>query len=51
MGYRIDLLSARPLEKYASLKKKMVEHFENTNINYDYMNLGFYSKSCVKHND
>ena len=44
MGYRIDLLSARPLEKYASLKKKMVEHFENTNINYDYMNLGFYSK-------
>ena len=44
MGYRIDLLSARPLEKYASLKKKMVEHFENANINYDYMNLGFYSK-------
>ena len=43
-GYRVDLLSARPLEKYASLKKKLVEYFESININYNYINLGFYSK-------
>ena len=43
-GYRIDLLSARPLEKYASLKKKLVEYFEFININYNYLNLGFHSK-------
>ena len=43
-GYRVDLLSARPLEKYASLKKKLVEYFESVNINYNYLNLGFYSK-------
>lgn len=51
-GYRIDLLSARPLEKYALLKKKLVEHFENININYNYMNLGFHSKKefLEKHN-
>ena len=44
MGYRVDLLSVRPLEKYASLKKKMVEYFELNDINYNYINLGFYSK-------
>lgn len=44
MGYRVDLLSARPLEKYASLKKKIVEYFELNDINYNYINLGFYSK-------
>lgn len=44
LGYRVDLLSARPLEKYASLKRKLVEHFENYDIKYNYMNLGFYSK-------
>lgn len=43
-GYRVDLLSARPLDKYASLKKRLVEHFESININYNYLNLGFYSK-------
>lgn len=43
-GYSVDLLSARPLEKYASLKKKLVEYFENNNLHYNYMNLGFHSK-------
>lgn len=43
-GYRVDLLSARPLEKYASLKKKLVEYFDSVNIKYNYLNLGFYSK-------
>lgn len=43
-GHLIDLLSARPIEKYASLKKKLVEHFEKNNLHYDHMNLGFYSK-------
>ena len=43
-GYRVDLLSARPLEKYVSLKKKLVEYFESIDINYNYLNLGFYSK-------
>lgn len=43
-GYRVDLLSARPLEKYASLKEKLVDYFESLNINYTYMNLGFRSK-------
>ena len=51
-GFRVDLLSARPLEKYASLKKKLVEHFESLNIDYTYLNLGFYSKKefLKKHN-
>lgn len=44
-GYIVDLLSARPLEKYASLKKRMVEHFENNGVAYDHLNLGFYSKA------
>lgn len=43
-GYVVDLLSARPLEKYASLKQKLVNHFELKGINYRYINLGFYSK-------
>lgn len=43
-NFRVDLLSARPLEKYAFLKKKLVEHFESLDINYSYMNLGFRSK-------
>lgn len=43
-GYQVDLLSARPLEKYASLKKQLVEYFESQNIQYNYLNLGFYSK-------
>ena len=43
-NYQVDLLSARPLDKYASLKKKLVEYFEFNGIQYNYMNLGFYSK-------
>lgn len=43
-GYRVDLLSARPLEKYASLKKELVEYLESVNIDYNYLNLGFYPK-------
>ena len=43
-NYRVDLLSARPLEKYATLKKQLVEYFESININYNYLNLGFHSK-------
>ena len=43
-GYRVDLLSARPLDKYAQLKKKMVEYFEELNIKYDFLNIGFRSK-------
>lgn len=43
-GYILDLLSARPLEKYASLKKRLVEHFEKVNVEYSHINLGFYSK-------
>ena len=43
-GYYIDLLSARPIDKYASLKKDLVEYFMLNGINYDFMHLGFYSK-------
>ena len=43
-GYEVDLLSARPLDKYASLKKRLVEYFEQNDIHYTYMNLGFHSK-------
>jgi len=43
-NYQVDLLSARPLDKYASLKKKLVEYFEFNDIQYNYMNLGFHSK-------
>jgi hypothetical protein len=43
-GYVVDLLSARPLEKYASLKKDLVEYFEQNGIKYNFMHLGFHSK-------
>ena len=43
-NYIVDLLSARPIDKYAHLKKRLVEYFEDNNINYNYLNLGFYSK-------
>ena len=43
-NFQVDLLSARPLDKYASLKKKLVEYFELNGIQYNYMNLGFHSK-------
>ncbi len=40
----IDLLSARPLEKYNCLKKQIVKYFEDNNLHYNYMYLGFASK-------
>ena len=43
-GYRVDLLTARPLDKYAKLKHKLVEHLENLGIKYNFLNLGFHSK-------
>lgn len=43
-GYIVDLLSARPMDKYASLKKRLVEYFESNNLHYNHINLGFYSK-------
>ncbi len=43
-GYIVDLLSARPLDKYASLNKKLSEYFEDNNLVYSHMYLGFYSK-------
>lgn len=43
-GHIVDLLSARPLDKYASLKKKMVNHLEENDLHYSHINLGFYSK-------
>ena len=43
-NYIVDLLSARPVDKYAYLKKRLVEYFKDNNINYNYLNLGFYSK-------
>ena len=45
IGIQVDLLSARPLNKYVSLKKRLVEYFEEKDVNYTYMNLGFYSKA------
>ena len=43
-NYQVDLLSARPVDKYANLKKQMVEYFSENGIIYNYINLGFYSK-------
>ena len=43
-GYILDLLSARPLEKYASLKEKFSNYLELNGIKYNHMHLGFYSK-------
>ena len=43
-NYVIDLLSARPIDKYASLLKNMSNYFENKGINYNHIHLGFYSK-------
>ena len=42
--YIVDLLSARPVDKYASLNKKLTEYFENNNVRYHHIHLGFYSK-------
>lgn len=43
-NFQVDLLSTRPIDKYANLKKQMVEYFEDNDIIYNYINLGFYSK-------
>lgn len=43
-SYIVDLLSARPIEKYASLLKNLTNYFENNGINYNHIHLGFYSK-------
>ena len=43
-GYIVDLLTARPIDKYASLKKDLVAYFEENNLHYRYMHFGFYSK-------
>lgn len=43
-GYIVDLLSARPLDKYAALNRILVEHLEENEVIYDYMHLGFHSK-------
>ena len=43
-GYRVDLLSARPLDRYAILKQKMCKYFEDKDINYIFLNIGFRSK-------
>ncbi len=40
----VDLLSARPIDKYAALLKKLSDYFEKNNINYSHIHLGFYSK-------
>lgn len=43
-NYVVDLLSARPIDKYASLDKNLAEYFEKNNVNYSNINLGFYDK-------
>lgn len=43
-GYVIDLLSARPLDKYASLYKNISDYLEENNLKYNNIHLGFYSK-------
>ena len=43
-NYIVDLLSARPIDKYAALLKKLSDYFEKNNINYSHIHLGFYSK-------
>ncbi len=43
-NYIVDLLSARPIDKYASLLKKLSDYLEENNVNYSHINLGFYSK-------
>ena len=43
-GYIVDLLTARPLSKYASLKQKLMNHFEENSVKYNHLYLGFYKK-------
>ena len=42
--YIVDLLSARPIDKYASLNKNLSEYLEKNNVIYNHIHLGFYSK-------
>lgn len=42
--YLVDLLSARPIDKYASLLRNLSDYFENNGVNYSHLHLGFYSK-------
>lgn len=44
-GIIVDLLSARPIDKYASLLRNLSDYFESNNVNYSHLHLGFYSKS------
>ena len=43
-GFILDLLSARPLDKYSSLKKKMMDYFDLNGLKYNHLYLGFHSK-------
>lgn len=43
-NYIVDLLSARPIDKYASLIRDLSNYFERNEINYNHLHLGFYSK-------
>ena len=43
-GCKVDLLSTRPLYKYAHLKQRLVDYFEELNINYNYLYIGLHSK-------
>lgn len=43
-SYIVDLLSARPIDKYASLFKNLFNYFEENNLKYNHLHLGFYSK-------
>lgn len=43
-GYIVDLLSARPFDKYASLKNNLSNYFEENDVKYNHIHLGFYSK-------
>lgn len=51
-GYIVNLLTARPLDKYRLIKPKLVEYFEKNNINYNYLIMGYHSKGeyLKKHN-
>ena len=44
-GYIVDLLSARPINKYHALKEELVEYLSKNKLPYNYLILGFYSKS------
>lgn len=43
-GCVVDLLTARPIDKYASLKKDLVIYFEKNKLHYNFIHLGLYEK-------